>query len=209
MNEAILNDRQVADYLRLLGMDVEETLAADKDKSMLDRLVDAHQTHVPFQTVSINKKGEQPSIGLDDVYEKIVVKGQGGYCFELNKLFEALLRSLGFTVRPIYSRAVRGRDVRMPINHRAMLVMLNGEGASGKEAHRLAYADVGFDVPSVLAVCVYVIVTEIVSVFENLCVLNPELVASPMGKLFSQTPKVEEAWKLAAGNGGERRWLPT
>jgi hypothetical protein len=36
-------------------------------------------------------------------------------------------------------------------------------------------------------------VTEIVSVFENLCVLNPHLVESPLGALFSQTPKVEEA----------------
>ncbi len=55
------------------------------------------------------------------------------------------------------------------------------------------YADLGFDVPTVLAVCIYVIVTEIVSVFENLCVLNPHLVESPLGALFSQTPKVEEA----------------
>ena len=55
------------------------------------------------------------------------------------------------------------------------------------------YADLGFDVPTVLAVCIYVIVTEIGSVFENLCVLNPHLVESPLGALFSQTPKVEEA----------------
>ncbi|WP_251178056.1 phage holin family protein [Adlercreutzia agrestimuris] len=63
--------------------------------------------------------------------------------------------------------------------------------------------DLGFEVPSVLAICVYIIVTEIVSVFENLCALNHELVASPLGKLFSQTPKVEDAEKLAAGNGGK------
>lgn len=55
------------------------------------------------------------------------------------------------------------------------------------------YADLGFEIPTVMAVCVYVIVTEIVSVFENLCVLNPHLVESPLGALFSQTPKVEEA----------------
>ena len=67
-----------------------------------------------------------------------------------------------------------------------------------------AHADLRFDVPSVLAVCEYVIVTEIVSVFENLCVLHPELAASPLGKLFSQTPKVEDAERIAAGNGGEQ-----
>lgn len=55
-----------------------------------------------------------------------------------------------------------------------------------------ANAELGFDVPSVLAVCIYIIVTEIVSVFENLCILNPELVKSPLGSLFKHTPKVEE-----------------
>ena len=55
------------------------------------------------------------------------------------------------------------------------------------------YADLGFEIPTVMAVCVYVIVTEIVSVFENLCVLNPELVNSPLGAIFAKTPKVEDA----------------
>lgn len=55
------------------------------------------------------------------------------------------------------------------------------------------HAELGFDVPSVMAVCVYVIVTEAVSVFENLCVLNPNLVDSPLGAIFRKTPKVVEA----------------
>lgn len=55
------------------------------------------------------------------------------------------------------------------------------------------YADLGFEIPTVAAVCVYVIVTEIVSVFENLCVLNPELVDSPLGAIFAKTLKVENA----------------
>lgn len=61
------------------------------------------------------------------------------------------------------------------------------------------HADLGFEVPSVMAVCVYVIVTEIVSVFENLCVLNPNLVDSPLGAIFRKTPKVEAA-ELASGD---------
>lgn len=52
-----------------------------------------------------------------------------------------------------------------------------------------SYADLGFEVPSVLAVCVYVFVTELVSVFENLCVLNPGLVRSPLGVVLSLAPK--------------------
>ena len=134
-----LTDEQVRKYLEVLGLDVESVLAAPRDKSLLDELVDAHQTHVPFQTISINMKEEQPSLDMDDLYEKIVVNEWGGFCFELNKLFEELLRSLGFDVRPIFSRSVRGRDVRMPINHRAMLVTIDGLPM---------YADVGFGGPT-------------------------------------------------------------
>lgn len=61
------------------------------------------------------------------------------------------------------------------------------------------YADLGFEVPAVMAVCVYAIVTEVVSVFENLCGLNPELVNSPLGAIFAKTPKVEDVEGVPKG----------
>lgn len=66
-----------------------------------------------------------------------------------------------------------------------------------------AYADLGFDIPSVLAVCIYVIVTEIVSVFENLCILNPQLISSPLGHLFGNTSAGESVETLEGVEGGE------
>ena len=66
------------------------------------------------------------------------------------------------------------------------------------------FVDLGFEVPTVIAVCAYVILTEIVSVFENLCVLNPALVNSPLGALFAHTDKVEEAEEIdATAKAGE------
>lgn len=56
--------------------------------------------------------------------------------------------------------------------------------------------DLGFQVPTVIAVLIYIIVTEAISIFENLCVLNPDLVKSPLGSIFHNTPKVDEAEKL-------------
>ncbi len=63
------------------------------------------------------------------------------------------------------------------------------------------YAELGFEVPTVVAVCVYVTVTEAVSVFENLCVLNPNLNDSPMGVMFKKAPKIESSEH--DGKGGE------
>lgn len=138
-----LNKEESGRYLEVLGIDPEYVESAPRDLALLSELIDAHQTHVPFQTVSVSINEEEPSLDPDDLYEKIVLKKWGGYCFELNKMFEMLLESLGFDVRPIYSRSVRGRDGRMPINHRAMLVELHEGDVKGT-----AYADVGFGGPT-------------------------------------------------------------
>lgn len=49
-----------------------------------------------------------------------------------------------------------------------------------------AVADLGITVPAVSAVCIFVILTEAVSVLENLCILNPQIANSPIGKVFSE-----------------------
>ena len=118
----MLNETQVAAYLERIGFEGE--VAVDKDT--LDNLVFCHQKSVPFETYDVHVYGMVPYLSEDALYEKIVVRRRGGYCFELNKTFQLLLEALGFQARPVLSRAVRGRDARMPINHRGLLVMLDG-----------------------------------------------------------------------------------
>lgn len=55
------------------------------------------------------------------------------------------------------------------------------------------YIEIGIEIPSVLCVCVYIILTECVSIFENLCILNPGIITSPLGQLFKHDAKVREA----------------
>lgn len=40
--------------------------------------------------------------------------------------------------------------------------------------------------PLVLTACLWVIVTEAISIMENLCVLNPAIAKSPIGRIFEQ-----------------------
>lgn len=47
-------------------------------------------------------------------------------------------------------------------------------------------ADLGISIPAVSGVCVWVVITEAVSIFENLCVLNPAIAQSPIGKIFDK-----------------------
>lgn len=104
----MLNDVMTSTYLARIGWEGD----APVTRKTLDGLVYAHQCSVPFETADLVALGETPSLEMGDLYRKIVVDRHGGFCFELNKMFELLLRSVGFEVRPCLSRAVRGREGR-------------------------------------------------------------------------------------------------
>jgi N-hydroxyarylamine O-acetyltransferase len=57
----------------------------------------AHLQAVPFENLSIHA-GQPIILDLDDLFDKVVARRRGGFCYELNGLFAALLRELGFTV---------------------------------------------------------------------------------------------------------------
>lgn len=57
----------------------------------------AHLLTVPFENLSIHSN---QSIVLEDdvLFTKVIENRRGGFCYELNGLFAALLRELGFNV---------------------------------------------------------------------------------------------------------------
>lgn len=85
----------------------------------------AHLVAVPFENLSIHI-GEP--IVLDDaaLFEKIVIRRRGGFCYELNGLFAALLRAFGFDVSLLSARA-RGTSGEFgpEFDHMALLVRLD------------------------------------------------------------------------------------
>lgn len=108
------------------------------DRETLSELVRLHQLSIPFETVRMHRTGKLPSLDTDVIFDLLVTQRLGGYCFEMNKLFEELLATIGYDVRPALSRVVRGREGRMPINHRGVIVTLDDGMFS---------ADVGFGGP--------------------------------------------------------------
>lgn len=130
----MLNDAQVERYLARIGWAENVALCQES----LDQLAFAHQCAVPFETVTMRRAGKTPALDTKSLYDKVVARHLGGYCFELNKLFEELLRALGFEASPRLARAVCGEKRRMPINHRGTVVMVDG---------RPYLVDVGFGGP--------------------------------------------------------------
>ncbi len=53
---------------------------------------------VPFENLDVFA-GRPVDITVTSSFDKVVARGRGGWCFELNGLFAGLLESLGFTVK--------------------------------------------------------------------------------------------------------------
>jgi N-hydroxyarylamine O-acetyltransferase len=84
----------------------------------------AHLLAVPFENLSIHA-GEP--IVLDDsaLFDKVVGRRRGGFCYELNGLFAALLRSLGFRVEMLSAGVAKpARGYGPEFDHMTLLVEL-------------------------------------------------------------------------------------
>ncbi|MBQ9067729.1 MAG: arylamine N-acetyltransferase, partial [Eggerthellaceae bacterium] len=135
MNDgAYLSIPDVRSYLDRIGV----AAAKEPTRAYLDELVYAHQTHVPFENLDVFDKHAVPSLAVPDLFDKVVVRRRGGYCFELNGLFAALLRDLGFDVWPGMARVLLRPDPHPAITHRVSIVRFD-DG--------LYMADVGFGGP--------------------------------------------------------------
>lgn len=104
----------------------------------------AHLLAVPFENLSIH--AAQPIVLEDDaLFTKIVEKRRGGFCYEANGLFAALLRELGFDVAMLSAEVANAEGEFGPnFDHMTLMVSLDqrylvdvGFGDSFREPLRL------------------------------------------------------------------------
>ncbi len=110
------------------------------DLAVLEAIHLAHATHIPFENLDILLK-RPIRLDLASLQAKLVTGGRGGYCFEQNLLFSAVLQRLGFSVRQLAARVIYRSGRKLPRTHMLLLVEL--EGATW-------LADVGFGGESLL-----------------------------------------------------------
>jgi N-hydroxyarylamine O-acetyltransferase len=104
------------------------------DLETLRRLHAAHVAAIPFENLDI-LLGRGISLDPARLFDKLVDGGRGGYCFEQNSLFLAVLREIGFTAVPMEARVRSGSTTIRPRTHMVLAVQLDGESW---------LADVGF-----------------------------------------------------------------
>jgi N-hydroxyarylamine O-acetyltransferase len=115
---------RVHDYLRRTGADGGPSLRVDIET--LRRLHVAHREAFLFENVSI-QTGGRISLALDDLERKFLDEGRGGYCFEHNTLFAAVLREAGFSPVTQLGRVRRGPPERWCRTHMILRVEIAGE----------------------------------------------------------------------------------
>lgn len=110
-------------YLQRLGYDVPPAPTLQT----LQHLQLRHVCTFAFESLSTLLRLPVP-IDLASVEQKVLLDGRGGYCYELNQMFLALLQDLGFDARGITGRVVMGGppDARTARTHRLTLVNLDG-----------------------------------------------------------------------------------
>jgi len=97
----------------------------------LQALQVAHLLAVPVENLNIGM-GWPIVLDQEALFEKIVVRRRGGFCYELNGLFAALLRALGFEVTMLSAGVARAAGGFGPeFDHLTLLVRGMGDGGWG------------------------------------------------------------------------------
>ncbi|MEF8800809.1 MAG: arylamine N-acetyltransferase [Halolamina sp.] len=129
-------------YLERIGFDERRPSANRTQSNHVDtelaptletagRLQRAHAQAVPFENLDIvgdpfDADPTPPAgvqLNLPHLYQKIVERERGGFCFELNGLFTWLLRELGFDADRVAARMVGDDGTgRPPANHHTIAV---------------------------------------------------------------------------------------
>lgn len=111
----------VEKYLPRIGI---ETDGLTPDFELLRRLQLQHLLTVPFENLDIHW-GTPILLDTDRFFAKIVDQKRGGFCYELNGLFNELLKELGFVTRMVSARVFGGEKGFGPeFDHAAIIVTI-------------------------------------------------------------------------------------
>lgn len=113
----------INEYLQRIGVLPGEVSV---DLGTLKMLQRRHLESVPFENLDIHW-GRPIVLDIDRFYTKIVAEGRGGFCYELNGMFNELLQSLGFKTRLVSARVYDGIDFGPDFDHAAIIVTIGND----------------------------------------------------------------------------------
>ena len=97
-----------------------QRISASRSSSLAE-LHERHLLSVPFENLDTHMD-TRIVLEIPWLYDKIVQRRRGGFCYELNGLFAELLRDLGYSVQLLAARVFNGETFGPPFDHLALLV---------------------------------------------------------------------------------------
>lgn len=91
----------------------------------LRKLQKSHLLNIPFENLDIHNN-IVIELSIDKIYDKIVNRKRGGFCYELNGLFYELLHALGFDAKRVSARVYdKDKGYGKEFDHFAIIVTIN------------------------------------------------------------------------------------
>ena len=114
---------KIEQFFTRIGMDPQTPVEMTVD--FLGRVQTACVLQIAYENLDI-LEGKPIVLTPDAMFDKIVTRGRGGYCFELNGLLAHMLREMGFAVTERFARYLRGESTVPMRRHRVVIVTLDG-----------------------------------------------------------------------------------
>ena len=113
---------QLTAYLQRIGI---EGGGDGEGRQLLAAVLRAHRLAIPFENLDI-PLGRGIPLDPEHLFDKLVTRRRGGYCFEQNSLFLGMLRQLGFEPRPLLARVWLRTEDTPPRTHMLNLIATGG-----------------------------------------------------------------------------------
>jgi N-hydroxyarylamine O-acetyltransferase len=111
----------LSNYLSRIGYEGEVHI----DVATLTQLMQKQLRSIPFENTEVQAR-RIPSLVPEDIVDKVLIRGRGGYCYEINGVFAMALTAIGFEwyfagARPMFY------PMRRPKTHMVVIVRVEGK----------------------------------------------------------------------------------
>lgn len=111
--------------LQRMGLDPNGDYTPSREN--LEKLMMASFGTIPFEALDCSDYLRKVDMAPPHLFDKFVMNRRGGYCFEINGFFMAVLEGLGYNCIPLAGRLLFDRPVFGIMGHRTTVVTIGGK----------------------------------------------------------------------------------
>ena len=116
-------DKFLSEYFARLNLQYGKIFIPSMEN--LIKLQAQHLINIPFENTYV-QSGKNISLDIEKLFTKVVVQHRGGFCFELNGLFNVLLKVLGYNTILAGGEVLSNADTMVKNEHALSIVQVDG-----------------------------------------------------------------------------------